>query len=128
MGLFARKIIETIPVPANGFGAPTQYHFSNRGRDYGIGANDMSFDTLQLPTYSVIGWGVSNKRTWLSVPSAPVVAVAQGVPRDSLGSPGNLTGQFVSQPLLSGSTPDSQTMAIPRDTSASFLIPTGALS
>jgi len=105
MGLFTRKVVEVKDAVAgrNGFGKPTQYAFGKRRTPEG-GANPYAFETLQLPMYTPIGWGVANKADFRSTMSAPVVHIAQGVPPDSLGNPGILSGQFVSQPLLSATT------------------------
>lgn len=102
MGLFKRKVAAVVDIVAGatGFGKPTHYRFAKRRMEYGEGANPYAFETLQLPMYTPIGWGIPNKRQLASIASSPVIEIAHGVPVDSLGNPGNLTGQFISQPLL----------------------------
>lgn len=114
MGLFTRKVVEVKDAVAgkSGFGVPTHYAFSKRRFNYGEGANVYAFDTLALPMYTPIGWGVANKQTFMVTRSAPVVEIAHGVPLDSLGNPGILSGQFVSQPLLD---PNNAGMMLPND-------------
>jgi len=130
MGLFTRKVVEVVDATAgrNGYGKPTNYHFSKRGTPTG-GANVYAFDTLQLPMYTAIGWGVANRADFRTINSAPRVEVVQGVTEVSLGSPGTLSGQFISQPLLSRTSYNpGQLNAVDTMSPSRNTIPQGALS
>lgn len=69
----------------------------------GAGAGQWAWETLALPTYSAIGWGVRNRRQFRASASNPVMVAVQGITLTDLGGApigGILTGQFNTQPLL----------------------------
>lgn len=93
----------------------------HRQPDPGIAAN--SYDTLALPLYTPIGWGVQNKRQWQSAPSNTVVYQEQAIALTTIGNPGNLSGTFVSGPLIDtqSNAGNVQAYAIPEP--GSFMLP-----
>lgn len=109
----ANRMIEAVKAiagGATGFGKPTQYRFSQRSTPGG-GANPVAFDTLQLPMYTAVGSGIVPHFSFQVTTQRPrPVYTAHGVPVDTLGNPGNLTGQFISQPLLA--PPGSQAVPL----------------
>jgi hypothetical protein len=85
---------------ASGFGAP--YHQAWEYRPLpGAGANQWAWETLCLPMYTPIGAGTRNARQQMTR-GGVMVAVQGVVLTDIVGAPvgGDLTGQFVTQPLL----------------------------
>lgn len=109
----------------SGFGAKYAIHYTRHAQpDPGIAAN--SYDTLALPLYTPIGWGVQNKRQFLSEPSNPVVWQNQAIALTTVGNPGNLAGTFVSTGLIdvdSDPSQDTLTYALPQP--GEFQIPQG---
>ncbi len=86
-----------------GFGAPYKQAWEYRPLP-GAGANQWAWETLALPLYTPIGSGVRQRRQFMTGERAGGVMVAvQGVTLAPLGGTpigGDLTGQFVTQPLL----------------------------
>lgn len=126
MGLFSgKKAAAKITIQGrDGFGVPTQYHWSDRHTNLPSGgAAAYSFDTLQLPTYSPVGWGVIYYRGYNY--QQKQVSILHGVPPNSLGNPGNLTGQMVNGSLITRTTrnPDQLTVV---NTAMSYALPPGA--
>jgi hypothetical protein len=103
-----------------------QLHYTRHTQpDPGIAA--FSYDTILLPLYTAIGWGVQNRRQFKSAPSNPVVYQNQAIGITTIGNPGNLAGTFVSSPLLDTTSNPGQ-MTVPAITQpGSFQIPQGAL-
>lgn len=96
-----------IPVAgASGFGAPYHQAFSFHPLPE-AGAMQYSYDTLCLPKYSPIGNGPGNMREFQTIGSS--MQALQGVHLTAIGSPGVLTGQFVSQPLQDVTTAGGNT-------------------
>lgn len=84
-----------------GFGA--DYHIVHSFHEQpGRGAEQFSYDTLALPLYTTggMGWGVATRRSWQHAPSAPPMYSRQGATIQNIGSPGILSGQFMSGPLI----------------------------
>lgn len=107
------------------FGGPAAIGFVFRGPiDVGQGANPWAFSTLQLPMYTPIGGGVPNKRNFATIASSGVMWAKQGMTLTTLGNPGNITGSFVSQPLVNVDAPKTA-FDMPAFAAGSFLIPTG---
>ena len=84
----------------HGFGAT--YHMAWEFRPLpGAGAAQWAWETLALPMYTPIGTGVRLQRQFMT--RGGVMVALQGVTlTDLAGAPigGDLTGQFVTQPLL----------------------------
>lgn len=98
----------------SGFGKPTAYHWTKRGLP-DPGAMDYSFDTLQLPKFSLIGNGVGLTSQWQVSPPNPILFPWQGVNLTAIGSPGVLTGGWYSAPLV-----DVQGQDLPPDLQAAL--------
>jgi hypothetical protein len=85
-----------------GYGAP--YHQAWEYRQLpGAGALQWAWETLALPLYTPIGAGTRNQRQFKATASNPVMVAVQGITIQPLGgSPiqGDLTGEFVTQPLM----------------------------
>ena len=65
----------------------------------GAGAQQYAWETLVLPLYSAIGWGQA-----VTLPmraTDPTMSQKKGITLTTIGNPGILHGQFVSQPLMS---------------------------
>ena len=129
MGIFNRAADKVkSSFEGDGFGKPTRYHWTDRSRNLPSGgAQAFSFDTLQLPTYTPVGWGIIAYKDYRYF--SPQVGVSLAVIPNSLGNPGNLTGQMVNAPLISRTSrnPDG---GIPAPSSVAFdnrIVP-GALS
>lgn len=88
---------------AEGFGAPLHIAFERRELP-GSGARQYAYDTLALPLYTPIGWGVANRESFDAYGS-PIVAWNQTIGIESLVYNGNYSGQIVSQPLLNTDSP-----------------------
>ena len=84
---------------AKGFGAPLHIAFERRELP-GAGALQYAFETLALPMYTPIGWGVANKSEIRTSDSSPTVYQQQTIGIESLAYNGNLSGQFVQEPLV----------------------------
>lgn len=85
-----------------GFGAPMVQQWAYRPLP-GAGALQWAYEALALPRYTPIGAGVHNKRQFRATGSNMVMVAVQGVTLNPIqGSPvlGDMTGQFVTQPLL----------------------------
>lgn len=101
MGLFNKKperiskFNET--AGARGFGAPLHLQFSKRDLP-GSGARQYSYDTLALPRYTPIGWGVQNQRSFDPY-GAPILYWNQTIGIESLVYNGNYSGQVTTTPL-----------------------------
>lgn len=80
-----------------GFGAPFHLAYDPRRLPNG-GAMSVAFETLALPRYTPIGWGVANQRALRS--DQPVMYQRQGVTLGNAAGPGILAGSFMTQPLL----------------------------
>lgn len=126
MGIFSRDKVaaKTVIQGKDGFGVPTQYHWTARNSNLPSGgAAAYSFDTLQLPSYSPVGWGIIHYRGYQY--GTKQVGVAHGVPPNSLGNPGNLTGQMVNGSLIQRTSrnPDQLTVV---SNALSYALPPGA--
>ena len=107
------------------FGGPLAIGYDWRGPiTLGQGSQPWAYSTLALPMYTPIGTGIPPKANFDRVGSSGVMWSKQGVSINTLGSPGNLTGQFVSQPLLNVDAPKSP-FNLGAFEPGSFLIPTG---
>lgn len=124
MGLFGTRKQPVIADPvagSNGFGEALHLVHEKRALTLGEGANVYAFETLLLPTYSAIGWGVQPRRQ-LRPNGGAVLAATQGITLQTLGDPGNITGMFVSQPLVNisdnsptlNATPNPQANVLPQ--------------
>lgn len=114
MGIF-RQIVERITpweeTPgAEGFGAPLHIAFERRELP-GSGARQYAFETLALPMYTPIGWGVANKDSF-DPNGSPIVGWDQTIGIDSLIYNGDYTGQIVSQPLLNTDSTDNSDLVV----------------
>lgn len=121
MGWFDRKREPARPAGApgdGGFGAPLHLAYDQRQLPRG-GAMSIAFETLALPRYSPIGWGVANKRA-LRATQQGIAYQHQGVTLGNAAGPGILTGGLVTQPLLD--TSNSPTPPL-YDAPASYMIP-----
>lgn len=111
-----------------GFGAT--YHQAWEYRPLpGAGANQWAWETLALPMYTPIGTGVRQQRQF-RVNAGGVMVAVQGMTIAPLGgSPigGDLTGQFVTQPLLDIQQAEGAGIQTPayQTTPNSFEIPAG---
>jgi|SRR5579862_308950 len=89
--------------PDFGIGVPYKQVWEHR-RLPGAGANQWAWETLALPMYTPIGAGTRNVRQMRVVGSTgPVMVAVQGITLVSLGGApvqGDLTGEFITQPLL----------------------------
>jgi hypothetical protein len=98
------------------FGVGAPYHQAWEFRPLpGAGANQWAWETLALPMYSPIGWGVRNRRQFFTNNGQSMVAV-QGVTLAPLGGTpieGTLTGQFVTAPLLDVTQAEASGMQSP---------------
>ena len=111
MGWFNRERSPSRPTGAagdGGFGAKYHQAFDQRFLPNG-GAMSVAYETLALPRYTPIGWGVANKRALRS--DQPVVYQLQGVTLGNAAGPGILSGSFITQPLLDASGGDQITVA-----------------
>lgn len=125
MGIF-RDIVERITpweeTPgAEGFGAPLHIAFEFRPLP-GSGARQYAYDTLALPMYTPIGWGVANKDSF--DPNQGAVAWDQTIGIQSLAYNGNYSGQVVSQPLLNTDSNDGSDLVV-ASFGDSFVLPSG---
>lgn len=114
MGIF-RKTKERITpfaetAGAEGFGAPLHVAFEYRELP-GSGARQYAYETLALPMYTPIGWGVANKQAF-SPFGSPVVGWDQTLGIESLIYNGNYTGQVVSAPLFNTDSTDDNSMVV----------------
>lgn len=109
MGPFRRKreklTITPETIGANGFGAPLHISYGYRELP-GSGARQYAYDTLALPMYSPIGWGVQNKQSF-DPSGSPVVGWDQTIGIESLFWNGNPSGQVVGQPLVNADSPNN---------------------
>jgi len=114
MGLFKsrRHRIERFPdTPGvDGFGAPLGIAYEYRELP-GSGARQYAYDTLALPMYTPIGWGVANKQAFQAYGS-PIVGYEQTVGIESLIYNGNYTGQITSAPLFNTDSNDNSDMVV----------------
>lgn len=114
MGFFHRKRERITPFKetagAEGFGAPLHVAFEYRELP-GSGARQYAYETLALPMYTPIGWGVANKQSFNPVGS-PVVAWNQTLGIESLIYNGNYSGQIVGQPLLNVDSNDNSDLLV----------------
>lgn len=114
MGIFKRKPHRVTPFAetagAVGFGAPLHVAFEYRELP-GAGALQYAYETLALPMYTPIGWGVANKESFAAFGS-PVVAWDQTLGIESLIYNGNYSGQIVSAPLLNTDSNDNTEMPV----------------
>jgi hypothetical protein len=108
----------------SGFGKPTAYHWTNRGLP-DPGAMSYSFDTLQLPKFSVIGNGVRLTAQWQTSPPNPILFPRQGAVLQAIGSPGVLTGGWYSAPLVDvqGTTLPPELQAALSDANRNYALP-----
>jgi len=87
----------------NNFGVGAPYHQAWEFRPLpGAGAAQWAWETLALPMYTPIGAGTRNRRQFLGSGSNPTYVAVQGITLAPLGGTpvgGDLTGQFVTQPL-----------------------------
>lgn len=128
MGITRESVqLKSMAAGVNGFGKPTQYHFTDRrsGLPSG-GANAFSYDTLQLPTYSPVGWGVIAYRGYQY--TGQQVSIARGVPPDSLGNPGTLTGQMVNGPLIVRTSRNPDQLSVGDSAPFSYVTQPGSMS
>lgn len=102
MAIFKRKKHRVTPFAetagAEGFGAPLHIAFEYRELP-GSGARQYAYETLALPMYTPIGWGVANKQAFAAF-GTPVVAWDQTIGIESLIYNGNYSGQITTAPLL----------------------------
>lgn len=113
----------------SGFGAP--YHQAWEFRPLpGAGANQWAWETLALPMYTPIGAGTRNKRQFFTN-MGTMVAVQGVVLTDLAGAPvgGDLTGQFVTQPLLDVTQAEASGIQTPAYSAApnAFEFPSAAM-
>lgn len=121
-GLFQKAQKAENPAGAagdGGFGAPFHVAYDQRFVPNG-GAMSVAYETLALPRYTPIGWGVANKRALRS--DQPVVYQLQGVTLGNAAGPGILSGAFITQPLLDTSG-DAQVTVASFPAADSFQIP-----
>jgi hypothetical protein len=125
--MFGRKAPKTKNVPvggSQGFGVAYAVHYTrHRQPDPGIAA--YSYDTLALPLYTAIGWGVQNKRQFAFAPSNAVLYQQQAVGITTVGNPGNLAGTFVSTGLIDVDSSPSDIQMPTIASPGSFVIPQG---
>lgn len=95
---------------ASGFGAPLGVSYEFRELP-GSGARQYAYDTLALPMYTPIGWGVANKQSFDAYGS-PIVGWEQTVGVESLIYNGNYTGQVTSTPLFNTDSNDNSDMVV----------------
>lgn len=114
MGIF-RDVVERLTpwdetAGAEGFGAPL--HIAHEYRPLpGSGARQYAYETLALPMYTPIGWGVANKDSFDPM-GGPVVQWNQTIGIESLTYNGNYSGQVVSQPLLNTDSNDNSDLIV----------------
>lgn len=103
-----------------GYGAP--YHQAWEFRPLpGAGAKQWAWETLALPLYTPIGAGTRNQRQFKATASSPVMVAVQGitiVPISGAPIQGDLTGQFITQPLLDIQQAEASGMILPPYTTA----------
>lgn len=87
-------------VGSSGFGAHYQRVWERKELPQ-AGAQQWAWETLALPLYSVIGWGQPVRSPLRAVD--PSQFQKKGITLTTIGNPGILAGQMVSQPLLSES-------------------------
>lgn len=95
---------------AEGFGAPLHIAFEFRPLP-GSGARQYAFETLALPMYTPIGWGVANTDSF-DPQGGPIVNWDQTIGIESLIYNGNYSGQVVSQPLLNTDSTGSDDLVV----------------
>lgn len=106
-------------VGVNGFGAPLSIQFSPQRNAPGTtdNAGYFAYETYLSPRWSPIGGGIQNKR---DIGTTPPAYAVQGALVAEIGSPGILSGAFVSGPLTNVSSTDSSQ---PVNAVSSFAIP-----
>lgn len=106
-------------VGLNGFGAPLAVVFGGPQPAPGVADNAAYYPyrTYLSPRWSPIGGGIPNKR---DIGTCAPAYSQQGVLVAQVGSPGILSGAFVSGPLTNTTT---QVSTLPIPTTGSFLIP-----
>lgn len=114
MPLFRKKKHRVTPFSetagAEGFGAPLHVAFEYRELP-GSGARQYAYETLALPMYTPIGWGVANQDAFEPFGS-PVVAWSQTLGIESLIYNGNYSGQITSSPLLNTDSADNSDLVV----------------
>lgn len=114
MGIFSRGHERVTPFSetagAEGFGAPLHVAFEYRELP-GSGARQYAYETLALPMYTPIGWGVANQQSFNPYGS-PVVAWDQTLGIQSLIYNGNYTGQITSAPLFNTDSADNSDLVV----------------
>ena len=103
----------------NGFGAPIAIVFGGPMPAPGIADNAgfYPYRTYLSPRWSPIGGGIPNKR---DIGTCPPAYSKQGVLVAQIGSPGILSGAFVSGPLTNTTTQSANT---PIPSTGSFALP-----
>lgn len=124
LNIFARrKSTHLAPKPflegEAGFGAPLRIVFGGPRTPPGIAENAglYPYQTYLSPRWTAIGGGIPNKR---DIGTCPPAYSRQGVLVAEIGSPGILSGAFVSGPLTNTTT-DQSNQPIPM--TGSFAIP-----
>lgn len=87
-----------------GFGAPLQILYKRRALPPVDNNGSNAYQTYLSPRYTPIGGGIPNKR---DTGCAPPAVSLQGVLVQQVGSPGILSGAFVSGPLTNVTTDQS---------------------
>lgn len=98
---------------AKGFGAPLHIAYETRELP-GAGARQIAYETLALPMYTPIGWGVANRAEIRTSDSAPVQYQQQAIGIQSLFYNGNPSGQFVNEPLVNTDAAQSGGLIVPQ--------------
>lgn len=94
----------------DGFGAPLHIAFEYRELP-GSGARQYAYETLALPMYTPIGWGVANAGAFNAYGS-PIVGWEQTLGIQSLIYNGNYSGQVTSTPLFNADSTDNSDLVV----------------